>query len=66
MFSRGWRERIVGNVVSVQGAIIFSVLGFDSPAIVLNDTPNLKKNQHFIQISVDLFLQNVNYTIQKF
>ena len=30
---------MVGNVVSVHGAVVSSVTDFDSPAILLNDTP---------------------------
>ena len=48
-------ERIASNLVSFLGAIISSVTDFDSPAIVLIDTPYLKKNQHSIKIFVDLF-----------
>ena len=35
---------MVGNVVSVHGAVVSSVTDFDSPAILLNDTPYLKKD----------------------
>ena len=42
---------MVGNVVSVHGAVISSVTDFDSPAILLNDTPYLKK----IKSILDLF-----------
>ena len=42
MFSRGYREMMVGNVVFVHGAAISLVTDFDSPAILLNDTLYLK------------------------
>ena len=44
MFSRGQQEKMVDNVVSIYGAVIPSVTDFDSPAILLNDTPYLKKD----------------------
>ena len=44
MFSKGQWDRIVGNVPSVHGVVISSVTDFDSPDIVLNDTPYLKES----------------------
>ena len=51
MFSREMRERMISNVVSVHGTVILSVTDFDSPAILLNDTPYLNK----IRSILDLF-----------
>ena len=35
---------MVGNVVYVHGAVVSSVTVFDSPAILLNNTPYLKQD----------------------
>ena len=63
MFSSGYRDRMVVNVVSVDGAVFSSVTNFVSPAIHLIDTPRcivylksiLDLFDFFTDVSRDLF-----------